>query len=535
MKVSKYDYKAGKFNEWNILNDYHCLYILRGDKYFYVGESANVRERMKEHARTKKEDKYNFHTAYIVTDDDSNETVMKLCERLLIMLMRFEKKNVLTNIQKGDKYTFCKNMQEFELKFDKLCFILEKEKIIKAKRFNNVMNIFLLQKNPFRVLNDEQKKTLSSVVRVLESKGIEPADKNYKSRPIFISGGPGTGKTFLAIAFFDYLKKSPFYKDKRIAIVVASPSVRFFIQEIVKAIGYRKKDVIAPVRLTYEKYDIVICDEAQKLRRGVNLNSYVGAFKNGNERLGFDSSYDELDWLLCQSKTLILFYGGKQIVSPSNIPCESFMKRINVPERRFRPVELKKQMRVQAGDEFSYYISDILNEKNPIRKNFSNYTLKLVRSFKELDDIIREKQKKYGFSRRCSGYGFEFKNDGTKDAYKIYIDGCETNWNSTTKDWLIREECIDEIGSIYTLSGLELNYVGVIVSPELYYDKKENKIKMNLESFYDNTVKKQKSADAIFEEILNTYYTLLTRGILGTYIYVCDENLREYFNKFIDY
>ena len=285
MKVSKYDYKAGKFNEWNILNDYHCLYILRGDKYFYVGESANVRERMKEHARTKKEDKYNFHTAYIVTDDDSNETVMKLCERLLIMLMRFEKKNVLTNIQKGDKYTFCKNMQEFELKFDKLCFILEKEKIIKAKRFNNVMNIFLLQKNPFRVLNDEQKKTLSSVVRVLESKGTKPADRNYKSRPIFISGGPGTGKTFLAIAFFDYLKKSPFYKDKRIAIVVASPSVRFFIQEIVKAIGYRKKDVIAPVRLTYEKYDIVICDEAQKLRRGVNLNSYAGAFKNGNERL----------------------------------------------------------------------------------------------------------------------------------------------------------------------------------------------------------------------------------------------------------
>ena len=206
MKVSKYGYKAGKFNEWNILNDYHCLYILRGDKYFYVGESANVRERMKEHARTKKEDKYNFHTAYIVTDDDSNETVMKLCERLLIMLMRFEKKNVLTNIQKGDKYTFCKNMQEFELKFDKLCFILEKEKIIKAKRFNNVMNIFLLQKNPFRVLNDEQKKTLSSVVRVLESKGTKPADRNYKSRPIFISGGPGTGKTFLAIAFFDYLK-----------------------------------------------------------------------------------------------------------------------------------------------------------------------------------------------------------------------------------------------------------------------------------------------------------------------------------------
>lgn len=100
---------------------------------------------------------------------------------------------------------------------------------------------------------------------------------------------------------------------------------------------------------------------------------------------------------------------------------------------------------------------------------------------------------------------------------------------------MIREECINEIGSIYTLSGLELNYVGVIVSPELYYDKKENKIKMNLESFYDNTVKRQKSAADIFEEILNTYYTLLTRGILGTYIYVCDENLREYFNKFIDY
>ena len=73
------------------------------------------------------------------------------------------------------------------------------------------------------------------------------------------------------------------------------------------------------------------------------------------------------------------------------------------------------------------------------------------------------------------------------------------------------------------------------MSPELYYDKKENKIKMNLESFYDNAVKKHRSAEDIFEKILNTYYTLLTRGILGAYIYVCDENLREYFNRFIDY
>ena len=66
----------------------------------------------------------------------------------------------------------------------------------------------------------------------------------------------------------------------------------------------------------------------------------------------------------------------------------------------------------------------------------------------------------------------------------------------------------------------------------MYYDTKEKKIKLNKEEFYDNVVKKQESDVEIYNHVLNAYGILLTRAIMGTYIYICDDNLRKYLEKF---
>lgn len=166
-------------------------------------------------------------------------------------------------------------------------------------------------------------------------------------------------------------------------------------------------------------------------------------------------------------------------------------------------------------------------EKNQKEKN-----LKIVESYKELDRIIKDKEKKYGLSRKASGYGFEYRNDNTTDSYTILIDYVKAKWNTCTKGWIRKEECRQEIGSIYTLCGIDLNYIGLIIGPELYYDIKEKKIKLNKEEFYDNIVKNQKFDEEIYKHVLNAYGILMTRAIKGTYIYICDENLRKYFKRF---
>lgn len=133
--------------------------------------------------------------------------------------------------------------------------------------------------------------------------------------------------------------------------------------------------------------------------------------------------------------------------------------------------------------------------------------------------------------RRGSGYAWEWSGkDGQPD---IVIDGIKTAWNSQTSGWLRNEDKKDEMGSIYTLFGVDLNYAGVVIGPDLDYDRSDGVIKVDREAFVDKAVKNGVSEEELKRYVLNTYAVLLTRGIFGTYVYVYDEALREYFSHFI--
>ncbi|KAF5032866.1 hypothetical protein DSECCO2_612700 [anaerobic digester metagenome] len=102
-----------------------------------------------------------------------------------------------------------------------------------------------------------------------------------------------------------------------------------------------------------------------------------------------------------------------------------------------------------------------------------------------------------------------------------------------TGGWLSNPDAKKEMGSIYTLPGLDLNYAGVVIGPDLFFDTHDNTIKVNKDNFVDDKVKNGVTDLELREYILNTYAVFLTRGIKGTYVYVCDNNLREYLKKYI--
>ena len=91
------------------------------------------------------------------------------------------------------------------------------------------------------------------------------------------------------------------------------------------------------------------------------------------------------------------------------------------------------------------------------------------------------------------------------------------------------------MGSIYSLPGLDLNYAAVVIGPELYYDTAENRIKVSRSHLYDNSVKQNTNDEDLRKYILNTYGVFMTRGILGTYVYACDKNLRDYLQNYIPF
>lgn len=80
---------------------------------------------------------------------------------------------------------------------------------------------------------------------------------------------------------------------------------------------------------------------------------------------------------------------------------------------------------------------------------------------------------------------------------------------------------------------MNLNYTGAVIGPDLYWDSKARKIKVDRKNFFDNKVKKSSTEEEIKEFVLRAYGLLLTRGIYGTYIYVCDKDLRKYLAQYI--
>jgi DUF2075 family protein len=128
-----------------------------------------------------------------------------------------------------------------------------------------------------------------------------------------------------------------------------------------------------------------------------------------------------------------------------------------------------------------------------------------------------------------AGYAWDWKTKDGKSDYDIEIDGLKMIWNSTNSDWVNSKNAINEVGCIHTVQGYDLNYTGVIIGPEISYDPKEHKILIHKDKYLDfNGRRSIRNDEELKFYILNIYKTLLTRAIYGTYVYVADENLRNY-------
>lgn len=251
---------------WTLPFDYHCLYILENGKEAYIGATKDALQRSKEHRRTGDVcHGYTFLRIHILTGKTFEETPAKHFETLLIRLMRADGKFLILNTKTEWQHYFRKN--EFELCFDQVWLELEKIGLVRHKDFQAVLNLSQYKFSPNVPLTATQYETLTSIIHTIDSVETLPHKDGYLSRPIMVSGDPGTGKTVVATSLFYYLRTHDAYKHLKIGLVYASSTTRNEIQEFFKTVPeLRKKDVISPIAVAKGNYDIVICDEAHRLR-----------------------------------------------------------------------------------------------------------------------------------------------------------------------------------------------------------------------------------------------------------------------------
>lgn len=426
-------------------------------------------------------------------------------------------------------------LREFISKFVKkgdngtALYEIENGKIRPSKSLQDALVLMLDGNEEFKMI-DDQKVVYEDIKRNSKKYML-----NDKKLVYIIEGGPGTGKTVLAINLLVKLLNEnllAYYVTKNSApreVYEKKLKGRYtskYIKNLFKGSG-------SFIDLDTNELDIVLVDESHRLMRK------SGMFKNLGE--------NQIKEIINSSKVSVFFIDEKQRVSIDDIGSVSEIEEhANYYGAKIKKLKLTSQFRCNGSDSYLNWIDDVLDIDET--GNFDgfefDYDIEIKDSPKEIYEIIKEKNKINNKSRMLAGYCWEWKSKKDLSVYDIEIEDFKMKWNlSSSKTWAIDENSVNQVGCIHTSQGLEFDYIGLIIGEDLRYENgkivtdftkraKTDKSLNGIKKMYkENPEKALKVADEI---IKNTYKTLMTRGMKGCYIYCEDKNLSKYLKDRIE-
>lgn len=390
-----------------------------------------------------------------------------------------------------------------------------------------------LQDSLSSMLRGNQEFTLIDDQKVVFERALEIVKKEEKKKVYIVHGGPGTGKTVLAI-------------NMLVAILNMDQNVMYVTKNSAPREVYRKKLTDGKYRKAYidnlfkgsgsfteaisDDFDCLIVDEAHR------LNEKSGMFQNLGE--------NQVKEIINAAKTSIFFVDDFQMVTTKDIGSTKEIKKwCRYFDAEVYEDTLLSQFRCNGSDSYLSWIDNVLEINLEATDDFDfDYDIRICDSPEEVRELILEKNKINNKSRMVAGYCWNWIKEGknNSDIHDIQIGDFGMSWNlGSSSTWAIDPESVNEIGCIHTCQGLEFDYVGVIIGEDLRYDdgiitdftkraRTDQSLK-GLKGLYKNNKEEAlKIADRI---IKNTYRTLLTRGQKGCYIYCVDKDLQEYLKK----
>lgn len=538
-------------SEYFISENWPIVYILNnnGARQAYVGETTDTNSRMFSHLQSKSRNHLN--EAHFISSKKFNKSATLDIESNLIKYLHADGKFELLNGNLGlVNHSYYQRDEYYSSLFKEIWNSLIGKGIARHS-LEYISNTDLFKYSPYKTLSPDQRKNLMLIIDALLS-------DNKKS--IFIEGGAGTGKSILAIFLFklmltsdedfnykefgedelEFIKKVKQLKLKypkpKMGLVIAMSSFRKTIKNIFKNIqGLNQKMVIGPADLAKSEYDILFIDEAHRLRRRVNLTNYA-SFDNTARALGLNpNDTNELEWTQMRSKKKLYFYDPKQSIKPTDVNPEDFNKLKG--DSASKIIQLFSQFRSKGGNGYVQFVDDLLDQKikdSKFKYSDKNYEVFLFEKFPEFVSEIRLKNAKYQLCRFVAGYGWNWISKNDKSKYDIVIDELKFQWNHDNIQFILKDTNAEQIGCIHTTQGYDLNYVGVIFGPEIILNPKTNQIEVLQKNYFDangqNTIS---DINVLKQYIINIYKTIMLRGILGCYLYVFDEHLRNYFKKHV--
>lgn len=423
-------------------------------------------------------------------------------------------------------------LQTFIKKFVKhgdkgeLLYEIENGKIRPSKALADSLSSMLKGNQEF-ILIDDQKLVYETALQLANE-----SSKNNKN-VLIVEGGPGTGKSVVAINLLTELTK----RGTVTQYVTRNSAPRKVYQ--VKLTGTFSQTRIANLftssgsfyDIAPNTFDSLIIDEAQR------LNAKSGIFNNLGE--------NQVKELINAAKFTIFFIDEEQRVTLKDIGEVAEIKKwAEQLDANVQIMELASQFRCNGSDGYLSWLDNVLQIKETANDSLDdiNYDFRVMDSPQEIHEEIIEKNKIYNKARMLAGYCWKWVSKKVPELKDIVLGDYSATWNLDQhgQAWIIHPDSVNEVGCIHTCQGLELEYAGVIIGPDLIVrDGKiitdatkrastDKSISGYQKMLKEDSVKAKQVADMI---IKNTYRTLMTRGMKGCYIYCTDPETQEYFKK----
>lgn len=409
----------------------------------------------------------------------------------------------------------------------RILYDIDNGKIKPSKSLQNSIKS-MLEGNQEFIMLDEQKVVYEEIL-----KNAVTCIGDQRKRTIIVQGGPGTGKTVVAINLLAKLTNEGLFAQ----YTSKNSAPRNVYAK--KLTGHKKSSITnmfkgsgSYVDAESNIVDAIICDEAHR------LNEKSGMFHN----LGENQIKEIIHASLCS----IFFIDESQRVTLSDIGTAAEIRKwAEKLDSEVIEMELISQFRCNGSDGYLAWLDKALEIRDTANYDLKDidYDIRIVDSPNEVRDLIIERNRTHNQSRILAGYCWEWIKSGKNDStvHDIKIDDFEMSWNlGNTTTFAVDESSVNEIGCIHTSQGLEFDYAGVIIGDDMRYEnghivtdftkraKTDQSLKGIKKLYKENSQLAMKEADEI---IKNTYRTLMTRGMKGCYVYCTDKKLAEYLKE----
>ena len=387
----------------------------------------------------------------------------------------------------------------------------------------------MLENNPEFNLIDDQKVIFERIMELSRR-----CEKDGKKRTLIATGGPGTGKTVIAINLLARLTQEGIFAQ----YCSKNSAPRTVYARKLK--GHRTKSSIdnmfkgsgAYVDAPENAVGVVLADEAHR------LNEKSGLYSN----LGINQVHE----IIRAARLSVFFIDESQRVTVNDIGSVSAIKQwAAIDGSEVHMEALTSQFRCNGSDGYLAWLDDVLDIHETANYNLDgiNYEFIVFDTPQEMRKKVLKRNEGSNRSRILAGYCWNWPKAGRADTnvHEIEIGDFGISWNLDGGEaFAISESSVNEAGCIHTTQGLEFEYVGVIIGDDLRYEenhlvtdftkraKTDQSIRGLKKMSKENPEQAQKLADEI---IKNTYRTLMTRGMKGCYVYATDEGLREYLKE----